>query len=177
MNDLLICGSYPFDKNIDLGIPILESLISLEINDIIDLTVEFESNSKGEALISYKPFLGSLRNSDSIRYHRVSINDNRSDWDLEQFFKAKNIALTNITNKRRTFIHCRGGLYRTSLLVSLILYELGFKTNELIFSELKRAFKEYKYSIPVGYKSIVKEIEPHLTKAMTIMATNRDHYA
>lgn len=162
----ITCGQYPFSSDKAKGVKKLMSILDLGVTHFIDLTEVHEQSTNSELLERYESYLKEIRSQTQIQYTNIAIPDERLKWKIDRFLNVRKLVLKNLKEAKHTYVHCRGGYYRTSLLACLVLVEFNEKDAQVVLSELYKTFEKAKFTLPPGYNDIGTEIKPYVVTAI-----------
>jgi hypothetical protein len=132
----LLVGPYPGGSDGNETRRNLRGLMAHGIAEFVDLTTPGERTSQGAALLPYQHLVISPE-----RYTRFAITD-REAPSSKHLGALVSYLDDNIRALRPIYLHCRGGKYRTGMVIACLMVSHGFVTPERAL-EMERSLRAH----------------------------------
>jgi protein-tyrosine phosphatase len=127
--DHFLVGSYPGSMDNGRAKRKVDSICKLGIKLIIDLTEIYDGSVQG-ALKPYHHFL-----NDDVRYKKIPVTD-RLTIPANTMRNILDAIDHSLGENLPVYLHCRGGKYRSGIVVGAYLIRHGYATNENVFKKI-----------------------------------------
>lgn len=142
----LYFGSYPFHKHSAVANILLDTVLKEQVTVFVDLTEPGEKDSEQDDLVPYFPNL-----PNGVRYISIPFSDSLK-FQLADIHFATDIIEYLIFNKNeRVYTHCRGGLYRSTIIACYLVKKKSEDLSEAINSIFILQEKDTRFSPPYFY--------------------------
>lgn len=129
-----MAGKYPASREKNKTLVKLDNLLSVGIRTIIDMTEEEEANIYNDPLFQYHDYLLGLAGQKNFKINRKRIPI--PAYNVPTMEEAKQIIDLideGVKNSSPVYLHCRGGMGRTGMMVGCYLLSKGMANKENIF--------------------------------------------